>query len=528
MHHRNKIPLKMSQVEINDNNKRIAKNTLYLYLRMGITMFVGLFTSRVTLNALGVHDYGVQNVVGGVVSMMTYFSGLLSSGTSRFLTVELGRNNIEQLKKTFSACLSIHLIMAILVLIAGETIGLWLLNNKLVIESDRMLAANCVYQFSLISTFLGIMQAPYGASVISHEKMSIFAYMSIYEVTAKLLAVVLLLYIDTDKLILLSAFYFIVGLSNLIFYRIYCIRKFEECALRLSWDKKLYIDIWNYVGWNVIGSFAFMMNGQGITILLNMFFGPAVNAARGIAFTVGAYIRNFVQNFQMAVGPQVIKYYAQGKYNEMNRLVCNNAKYSSFLVLFWGLPVFIETDYIIHLWLGQVPAYVVPFVRLTLIEMMVGAIDHPIGGGIHAFGKMKLPNLTASVVYLSILPITYLFLRNGASPITAYVVAIFVNPCALVCDLWVFHKYSGFDVQNYLKDVPARILFVTICSAAIPLFIHYNMEYGILRFVIVSVVSFFIAALCIGYIGLTPSMRHKITTKIAQKVINTKKMVHHS
>lgn len=476
-------------------------------------MFVGLFTSRVTLSALGVHDYGVLNVVGGLMGMLTYLNALLVGGTSRFLTIELGRGDMERLKKTFSASLSIHFIMAILVLIAGETIGLWMLNNKLVIDADRMFAVNCVYQFSLISSFLGIMQAPYNSSIISHEKMSIFAYLSIYEVFAKLLVTCLLLYIDTDKLILYSAFYFIVSLSNLLFSRIYCIRKFEECIWRFSWDKKLYLDIWNYSGWTLIGSFAMLLNEQGMTILLNIFFGPIVNAARGIAFTVGAYIKNFVQNFQMAVGPQVIKYYAQGKYDEMNQLVCNNARFSSFLVLIFGLPVFIETNYIIWLWLGQVPNYVVLFVRFTIINLIVCAVDHPVGIGLHATGKTKLPNLTASFVYLCVLPISYLCLHNGASPEIAYILVILSTPCAMVLDLWIMNKYTGFDIWNFVKTVLIKLLCIILLSSVIPILIHINMEYGFIRFVLICGTSFVISSFTIFYLGINGSMRARLLLK---------------
>lgn len=501
----------------NENNKRIAKNTLYLYLRMLIMLILGLFTSRITLNALGVHDYGLLSVVGGIIGMLDYINSLLSLGSTRFLTAALGRGNITELKKTFSACVTLHLVIALATLLIGETIGLWFVNNKLVIDSNRMFAANWVYQLSLFSCFLGIMQTPYGASVISHEKMSIFAYMSIFDVLTKLAVVSLLLFVDTDKLILYSTFYFVIGLLNIIFYRIYCIRNFEECSFKFGYDKQLYKEIWNYVGWNSIGSFAFMINNQGLTILLNMFYGTVVNASRGIAFTVNEYVQKFVTGFQTAVGPQVIKYCAQGLYKEMNNLIFNNAKYSSFLILILGLPIFIETKYTLTLWLGQVPEYVVTFIRLTFIQMLIRAIDSPVGRGIHAYGKMKLPNLTSSFIYLTILPICYLFMHQGASPVIAYTISILVFPLALVFDLWILNKYTGFNIKDFIKEVCIKVILIVIISAVIPVIIHFNMNEGFIRFSVVSFTSITISCSIIFYWGISSSMRNKIRTKIKQK-----------
>lgn len=503
---------------IQDNNKRIAKNTLFLYIRMLITLMLGLFTSRITLQALGIEDLGLLSVVGGIITMFDYVNVQFSTGSSRFLTVALGRGDMSELKKTFSACISLHCFIALITLIGAETIGLWFVNNKLVIAPDRIFAANWVYQLSVFSLILGIIQTPYSASVVSHEKMSVFAFMTIYDVVMKLISVCLLLYVDVDKLILYSTFYFFVGLTSIIMYRVYCVRQFEECRFKFGYYKQLYKEIWNYIGWNTIGSFAFMANSQGMTILLNLFFGTAVNGARGIAFTVSSYVEKFVANFQMAVSPQVIKYCAQGNYSDMNRLVSNNAKYSSYLILLIGLPVFIETDYLIYLWLGQVPEYVVDFIRLTLIQMMIRTMDSPIGRGIHAFGKMKLPNLTSSFLYLSILPICYVFLKMGASPIIAYLIGIMVYPLALIPDLWILNKYSGFPILPYLKNVCLRLICILTLSAIIPTLIHVNMEYGLLRFLFTCGTAVLFSSLFIYTIGLSASIKLKIKTTILQKL----------
>lgn len=504
--------------EISANDKRIAKNTLYLYLRMLVTLVIGLITGRVTINALGIHDYGLLNVVAGVMGFLGYFSSLLSQGTSRFLTVGLGKGDMKQLRNIFSACGTIHIVLALVTLVLGETVGLWFVNYKLVIDPARMFAANYIYQLTLFSCFLGVTQAPYIASITSHEKMSTFAFMSILDVVFKLAIVVMLLYVDTDKLILYSTFYFCVSLFMFFMYRIYCLRKFEECNMHLRWDAKLYKEIWNYVGWNSIGTFAFMANSQGITILLNLFFSTVVNAARGVATTVSSQVSGFVMNFQIAAGPQIYKLYAKGEYSQMNRLVCNTAKYSSYLLLLIGLPVFIKTEILIKLWLGNIPEYVIPFIRITLVELFFRAIDFPIGNGIHAFGKMKLPNITSSLAYISVLPLTYVFLRLGASPIIAYVIACVSYPLAMACDLWILNKYSGFDIKYYLLHVPLKSILIILLSAVLPVIVSCSLEDGWMNLILTTLSSVCVSATLVFYIGLDAEMRSKVVHKVTNKM----------
>ena len=485
-----------------------------MYFRMGITLILSLFTARVVLNALGVSDYGLNNVVGGFVSMLGYLNSLLCTGTSRFLTFGLGRGDSKRLQEIFSACLTIHLLIAVVTIIIGETIGLWFVNHKLVIEPDRLFSANIVYQLALFSLALSIMQTPYGASIISHEKMSIYAYMSIFDVLMKLLIVILLIYCNGDKLILYSTSYFIVNIINIIFYRIYCIRNFSECSLKLGFDKQLYKDIFNYVGWNSLSALAFMMNGQGVNILLNLFFGTLVNAARGIASNVCGHLTKFVSNFQIAVNPQIIKYYAQGDIIQMNRLTQNNSKYSLFLVLLFCIPVLLETEYILYIWLGQVPEYSVAFIRLSIIILMIQSIDYPIGNAIHAYGKMKLPNLTASIVYMTALPISYIAMKLGATPVIAYIVFSIVYPAALICDLWVLHKYSGFNRSDFFINVILKGTGIFTISFIVPATIYFLMESSFIRLSLICISSIIISSITIFYLGLNKDTRQKISTKI--------------
>lgn len=501
-----------------ENNKRIAKNTLYLYFRMLVFLFIGLFTGRVTINALGVHDYGLMNVVGGVMGFLGYFSNLLSQGTSRFLTVGLGKGDMEKLRNVFSACGTIHIALAAFTLLIGETIGLWFVNTQLTIDPNRMFAANYIYQLSLFSAFLGITQTPYIACITSHEKMSTFAFMSIVDVGIKLAIVSMLLYIDTDKLLMYSTFYFVVNILMFFMYRIYCLRQFDECNMHLRWNKQLYKEIWNYVGWNSIGTFAFMANNQGITILLNMFFSTVVNAARGIAGTVSSQVSGFVMNFQTAANPQIMKYYATGDYEQMNRLVRNTAKYSSYLLILIGLPVFIEAEYLIKLWLGNVPDYVVPFVRITLVELFFRSVDFPIGTGIHAFGKMKLPNITSSLAYLSVLPLTYLFLHLGASPVVAYIVACVSFPLAMACDLWILNKFSGFNIWHYLLTVPLKSLLLIGIAAIVPTITHNVLSPGLLNFLLSVALCVSISSALIFYFGLSKEMQQKVLATVKSKL----------
>lgn len=490
-----------------DNNKRIAKNSFFLYVRMFFLMLIGLFTSRVVLNALGINDYGLNNVVGGFVGMLVFLNGLLSQGSSRFLTYELGKGDFDRLRKTFSACLTIHFIMAVVVLLLGETIGLWFVNTQLKINPERMDAANWVYQFSLFSSFLSIMQTPYSASVTSHEKMSVYAYMSIFDAAMKLLIVYLLLVMDVDKLKLYSFFFFCTTVVSIIIYRIYCVRKFSECSFHFGYDKTLYKELFAYSGWNTIGAIAFLFNGEGVNVLLNIFFGTIVNASRGIALTVANVVGQFISNFQNAAAPQIIKYYSQNNYEEMNRLIVNNAKYSSYLFIIIGIPIFIEIHYLLYLWLGQVPMYSAWFSRLVILQIMITAIDGPIGRGIHAFGRMKLPNLTSAIIYLMVLPISYVVLKLGANPITIYIVIVLVYPFALFCDLFILHKYSNISIIFFVKNVILKVILLTLLISVVPLFLHHYMDYGICRCLFVFSSSSLISCIIIYKWGISESVR---------------------
>ena len=489
-----------------ENNKRIAKNTLMLYGRMLFTMLISLYTTRVILNVLGADDYGLLGLVGAIIGMMGIITSLLSGGTTRFITLALGKGDMYELKNTFSASMAIHLALALIIFVVGEIFGPSMVNN-LNIAPERLGAAHFVFQLSLLSAVIGISQSPFHAAIMAHEKMSVYAYISIWDVAAKLLIVYLLLVVDVDKLKLYSTFYFIVSLITTAIYYIYCRRKFQECReFKYKADWKLYKEIFTYSGWNAIGAVAFTMNGQGITILLNA-FGTVVIAARGIAGSISGFVYGFVSNFQSAVNPQIFKLFSVNDLHGMNHLVIRTSKFSSYLMAFIGIPLFIEMDYVLNLWLDEVPDYTVTFARLTLIQGLIQAIDFPIGTGIHAVGKMKLPNITSAFIYMAILPICYFAIHQGASPAVAYMVIVSVYPMAFLMDLYIIKKYTQFPVFNYLfKIIVPSLAFIAV-TYIITNHIVALFSATFLRVVFTTIISSAIYIPLVYFIGLTTGER---------------------
>lgn len=500
------------------NTKRIAKNTMMLYIRMLFGMLVSLYTTRVVLNVLGADDYGINNLVGGVVGMMGIVTSLLSQGTSRFITIALGKGDEVVLKSTFSASMAIHIALGLVIFVVGELVGPSFIDN-LNIAASRMDAAHFVFQLSLISSVIGIIQTPYGSAIVAHERMSIFAYISIWDVIAKLLVVYLLLVVDADKLKLFSLFYFIVGLITITIYILYCRKHFVECrTFKFKTDWNLYKDIFKYTGWNAIGAVAFTMNGQGITILLGV-FGTAVNAARGIAGSISGVVYNFVGNFLAASRSQIVKLCAIRDYDGMNKLIIRTSKFSAYLIGLIGIPLFLEMEYVLNLWLKNVPDYTVVFARLTLIQGLIQAIDFPIGTGIHAVGKMKLPNITSAFIYMAILPISYVAIKLGASPEIAYIMIICVYPFALFMDLYIINKYTGFPAMNFLISIAMQsVLYIVVTALVVGLFVQGVLNAGFLRLMVTSIVSSLIFLPIIYFVGMTKGERLFITNIIAKKL----------
>lgn len=496
------------------SNSRIAKNTLMLSIRMLLIMFVSLYTSRVVLSVLGVDDFGIYNVVAGVVTMFSFLNSAMAVATQRYLSFEIGKENKNQLNKVFVTSMNIHLLIGVVVLVISETIGLWFLNNKLTIPADRMQTANWIYQFSILSFVATICKVPYNASIISHEKMGFFALVSVFEVSFKLVIVLLLSVINLDKLLLYGFLMFFVSLLLLLIYRFYCKKYFEECYYVFQWDGNLFKEMLSYTGWNLFGSVAYVSYNQGINILLNMFFGPAVNAARGIAYQVQGTINGFVSNFQIALNPQITKSYAIGDGVHMNKLIFAGAKYSFFILYIVCLPLLLETDYVLNLWLKNVPEYGILFCKLVLVNTLVDSISQSVITGVQATGNLKKFQIVLGSLLLLILPVSYVLLKNGFPPQATLYTSISIAFLALFTRLFLVRNLIKLSIFNFIKSVMFPIVTVAILSCILPYIVKYNLEKGLLRVFLVSVVSFISAVGCICIIGLSKSERFFVFQKI--------------
>ena len=466
-----------------ENNKRIAKNTLLLYFRMLLIMAVTLYTSRIILDTLGVEDYGIYNVVGGVVAMFSVISASLSSAIGRFITYELGRGNRERLKVIFSSAVVIQIVLAVSVCLLAEIGGVWFLNNKMNIPVERMNAANWVLQCSILIFMVNLVSVPYNAAIIAHERMKAFAYVSILEVTLKLL-VVFALYISLfDKLKTYAVLLVIVAIVIRLIYGYYCKRHFEECTFRFVFDKNVLKDIGGYAGWNFIGSSSAILRDQGGNIVINLFCGPAVNAARGIASQVNSAIHGFVSNFMTALNPQIIKSYASGDRAYMMTLIFQGARLSYYMLLLLSLPVLANTHYILQIWLKNVPEHTELFVQLILIFALSESISNPLITAQHATGRIRNYQLIVGGLQMMNLPVSYILLRMGYFPEIVMIVAIFISQCCLAARLIMLRRMIGLSVGAYLRKVYFNVWTVTLAAAVFPVLAAMALEETFLHFI---------------------------------------------
>lgn len=495
------------------NNKRIAKNTLMLYFRMLFTMAVSLFTSRVVLNTLGVEDYGIYNVVGGVVSMFSIISGSLSAAISRFITVELAKGDADKLRKTFSASVTIQLILSLIIVVLIESIGVWFLNAKMVIPAERMDAANWVLQFSIVTFVINLISVPYNATIIAHEKMSAFAYISILEVVCKLVIVYLLKISPIDRLVFYAILMCAVSVIIRLVYGYYCNRHFAECKFSFRFDKDLLKRMFSFAGWNFIGASSAVLRDQGGNIIINLFGGPAVNAARGIAMQVNQTIVGFSNNFMTALNPQITKSYASGEQDYMMKLIFRGARFSFYMLLFLSLPVLANTHYILSLWLGMVPDHSVLFVQLALIFAMSESISSPLVTAMLATGKIRNYQIVVGGLQMLNLPISYVLLRIGCIPETVMMVAIGLSQCCLAARLVMLRNMIGLSARKYLREVYLNVILVTMMAAVLPILASVVLEESFLNFVIIVLISLITAAISIFYIGFNNNERDFAVTK---------------
>lgn len=490
----------MSQTS--DNNKRIAKNTLFLYFRMLFMMAISLYTNRVVLDKLGVTDFGIYNVVGGIVVMLGFLSGCMSNSVQRYLSYELGKNNTEGVNRVFNVALVVHVCIAVFVLLVMETVGLWYLNTHMNIPAARMNAANWVFQCSLLTMMFTIMQVPYNAIIVSKEKMSIYAYISILEVTLKLLVVYILVIGSYDRLKLYGVLIMLVTIGVLMVYRIYCIKKFEEAKFRVVKDWSLFKDIISFSGWNMLSEVAWTFTGPGVNLILNVFYGPAVNAARGLAEQVNGAVSRFVQNFQTAVNPQLIKLYAADEIEEMTKLLFRSTRFSYFLLFTLSLPLIIEMDYILHLWLKVVPVYTTEFCQLILICSLVSVNSTLLPKIAWAYGKIRNYQIIVSVVLFLNFPLSYLVLKIGLSPLATTYVAIFIQVFIIWTRLYLVSKMVGLSKSRYFHDVLLKNLSVTVAAVLLPMMLKYYMNDTLLSVVSIMIVSGLSALLSSYFVGM--------------------------
>lgn len=502
-----------------ENTKRIAKNTLMLYVRMLFSMLVSLYTSRVVLNTLGVEDYGIYNVVGGVVAMMGVLNGAMATSVQRFLNYELGAGNSEKLQQTFSMSLNIYALFALIFVILAETIGVWFLNTHLQIPQERLLAANYVFQFSIFATVISLMSNPYNASIVAHERMDVYAYTSILEVLAKLGIVYLLMVITFDKLIGYGIFLTITSCLVTIAYYLFCKKHFAECRYKLYWDKSLFSQLFSYFSWNLFGSTSAVAKTEGLNILINMFFNPAVNAARGIACQINNVLMQFFNNFFTAVRPQIIKYYAQGDTVSMIDLVFRSTKYSFFLCLLVSLPILIEAPYLINFWLGQTPEYTVIFTRLIVIISVIEALAAPIMTMAHATGKIKLYQFVVGMIMILNIPISYCILKYFFhNAIIVYVVSLMLTVIAFVVRLWVVKRLIDFSIQQYFKAIIMRILMLSAFSSLLPVGLHFILERSFISCIAVIAVSLLSSCTIIYAVGMSENERTVVLKIVRNKI----------
>lgn len=507
------------------NNKRIAKNTLLLYFRMFIMMAIGLFTSRVILQALGVEDFGIYNVVGGVVAMMGIINSTMSVSTQRYLTFELGKGkeNFPQLHKTFCVSFNIYVFLGIIFLVLAETIGLWFLNSQLVIPEERIVAANWVYQFSIISVINHLMVNPYNAIIIAHERMNIYAYISILEAILKLVIVYMIMVSPFDKLISYGFLLLIVSLTITMIYRIYSIRHYPESRYKFISDKSLFKELMSYSGWNLFGSASALVKGQGLNILLNMFFNPSVNAARGIAYQINTHITMFFTNFYTAVRPQITKYYAQGDLTNMFKLVFRSSKMAFYLLFIISLPIIIETPYIVTLWLGQLPEYVVPFVRLIVVISIIDSMASPLMTTAHATGKIALYQSSVGTMTILNIPISYCLLKYlNCDPVVVFQVSLCIAIICLFMRLWIVNRLVSFPVIQYIKEVIGSCLLTSFISVIIPWVVFKNVDEKLSSVILVCILCILWTAITVYFIGLKADERVFIKQTVLKKLIHKK------
>ena len=501
-----------------NNNKRIAKNTMMLYIRMILVMGITLFTSRIILDALGEENYGIYNVVGGVVAMFGFFSSTLASSCQRYFSYYIGKDDKKELSKVFRLNMSVFILLALVVLFIAETIGLWFINTKLNIEESRIFAMNCVYQCSLLSFFCSIVLVPYNALIISYEKMSAFAYISIVEVLLKLLLAILLTYLLFDKLILYAVMMLFCQVIITLYYYIYCQRNIAESKYAFYWEKDRFKEILSYSGWHLIGALSVIVKNQGVNILINTFYNPIVNAGRAIAFQVTTATDSLSNNFFVAAKPQIYKYYAQKDYEELHKLILRSSKVCFLLILIIAIPLLINTSAILSLWLKNVPSYAILFTQLALINAVIDSMNGPaIASALATANIKKFELITGSLMILN-LPVSYIVLKMGAIPEMTIIVSIVISLVTIIVRAFILKELIHLSVIEYIQKTFLPLMFVGIISGILSYGISIFFKDGLFRIMVTSIISVCIIVIFFYIICLSKSEKIAISNFIKNKI----------
>lgn len=516
------------------NNKRIAQNTIFLYIRMIFMLGVTLYTSRIVLKVLGVEDFGIYNAVGGFVAMFSIISESLTAAISRFFTYELGKKSLTQnskeesqyhtirLRNIFSTSLIILIGLGFLILIICETAGLWFLNNKMVIPEDRLVVANWVYQFSLVTFFVNLLSIPYNAAIIAYEKMSAFAYIGIFQALATLGVAFLIQVSPYDLLVSYAFLLSAIAVAVRCLYGIYCSRNFSETRFKLYFDKDLFSELTSFAGWNFFGAASSVLRTQGINVLINIFCGPAVNAARGIAVQVNAAVTQFTSNFSTAIKPQITKNYATGNTEYLFKLVFMGARFTIYLMIFLCVPIIAEADYILNLWLYDVPEHTIMFMRLVLLYSMIEAMSGTTTTLLLSTGDIKYYQIFVGGLQLMHFPTAYVLLKIGLEPEWTYIGAMIVALCCMMVRLYMAKRMVNMPISQFLRKVFLNVVLVMVCASVFPIAVVELQDSSTMRFFVTGVVSVLSTIVSVYVVGLNKQERDFVLVKMRNLLSKSK------
>lgn len=503
------------------NDKRIARNTIYLTIRMFFVLGVSLYTSRVILAALGIEDFGIYNVVGGFVTMFAFLNNAMTTGIQRFYNVELGKNGIAGANKVYITSLFSQLTLAVVILVIAESLGLWYMYNKMVVPDARFDAAVYIFHFFVFSLVINIMSVPYSAVIMAHEKMDYFAFVSIFDAVLKLGIALVVPHVSTDRLIAYGFLMLTITIVDLCLFVVYAKNKFEEIHFVKIFNGALFKSLLTFSGWNIFGKVAIMFKEQGLNMVLNIFFGPVVNAARGIAFQVNGALAGFINNINIAVKPQLTQAYAQGDCQRTFSLMFSMSKLCYIILLFMAVPVCMEIDFILQIWLGDnVPEYTNIFIILVIATTFINNLNAPVSFVVHAIGKMKKYQITTSAIELLILPVAYIILKMGGAPWVVFVVALFFVVIGQIISLKILKELEDYSIKYYLIDVILPLLIVSAGSTLASFIVFQVLSSGFLSLCLVTVVSS-ITILILSYLFvLNSSEKDTVKNIIREKLRN--------